>query len=66
METMTIYEAGLRAPDGKYAKFISSPNKQVVDEYIEIMKTTKPYGKTILFLEKTFHLVSTTPHIVQA
>ena len=66
METMTIYEAGLRAPDGKYVKFISSSNKQDVDEHIEIMKTTKPHGNVILFFEKTFHLVTTTPHIVRA
>ena len=66
MEALTIYEAGLRAPDGKYANFISSTNRQDVDEYIETMKTTAPYGHTILFLEKTFRLVSTTPHIVQA
>lgn len=65
MEALTIYEAGLRAPNGEYAQFIFSPNKQEIDEYIKIMKKVKPHEMTILFMEKTFHLVSTTPHIVR-
>ena len=65
METMTLYEAGTRSEEnGGYNKFIESLDREVVEAHIETMKTTVPHKMTIVFLEKTFHLVSTTPHII--
>jgi hypothetical protein len=64
METLTIYEAGMRSDSGKYAEFIKSTDRAKVEEYIEIMKQTRTDGFEILFLEKTYHLVCTTPQIV--
>lgn len=64
METLIIYEAGGRSEDGRYVKFIESPKREDVEECIEIMKKTQPHGTTIVFLEKTFHLVNTTPFII--
>lgn len=64
MQSLTVFEAGMRSESGRYAEFITSPDRKKVDDYIEIMKVSKPEGMTIVFLEKTYQLVSTTPHIV--
>ena len=64
MQNLTIFEAGMRSEAGRYAEFITSPDREKVEEYIEIMKLSKPEGMTIVFLEKNYQLVSTTPHIV--
>lgn len=64
MESLTVFEAGMRSEGGRYAEFISSPDRKKVEDYIEIMKETKPEGMSIVFLEKTYQLVSTTPHII--
>ena len=64
MESLIIYEAGLRAPNGRNCKFVSSNNKQEVIDYIEIMKETKTEFFEIYFHTKTYNLVSTVPHII--
>ena len=65
MDTLIIYEAGLRTEAGKYHNFISSTCINEVEDYIEIVKVSKPESMSIIFIEKTYHLVSTTPHIVE-
>lgn len=65
MQTLTIYEVGTRTVEGKYKKLISSSNRQEVEECADFMKCTTPKDITIVILEKTYHLVSTVPYIVQ-
>ena len=64
METLTIFEAGMRSPEGKYSKFIESPDRNKVTEYLEIMDKCKADGFELMLYEKTYHCVSTTPHII--
>ena len=64
MSTITVFESGVRIGNGEYCKFIESNEKQNVIDYIEIMKHTKPENSEIVFLEKTYNLVSTIPHII--
>lgn len=66
METLIVFEAGIRNEDGQYHKFMDSPNREEVQEYLEIMKETKPEDSTLVFMEKTYKLVCTTPYIVSA
>ncbi len=64
MNDLIVFEAGLRSEEGYYSKFMESPDRGRVEEYIEIMKSTKPEGAEIMFMEKCYQLVSTTPHII--
>ena len=64
MSDLIVYEVGIRI-DGKYAEFMSSPDKKKVDDYLEIMKTSTPTYSELVFLTKHYHLVSTTPNIVK-
>ena len=64
METLTIFEAGMRSPDGSYSKFIESPNRSEVARYLELMSECKAEGFQLVFYEKTYHCVSTTTHVV--
>jgi hypothetical protein len=64
MEALTVFEAGMRNPDGKYSKFIESPDRKEVADYIETMKSCRPIDFDLVFYEKTYHLVSTIPHII--
>lgn len=63
-ETLTVFEAGVRDGDGNYRQFIQSNDRVRVVDYIEIMKESCFDSLDIVFLEKTFHLVSTTQHII--
>jgi hypothetical protein len=62
-EDVTLYEAGLRI-NGKYSQFIQSRNPSEVDEYIEIMLTTKSDDSEVVKLVKTYRCISTTPQII--
>jgi hypothetical protein len=64
MENLTVFEAGARSPDGKYATFMESPEKSKIDDYLEIMKRTVPEDFELVFMEKTYRLISTTPNII--
>lgn len=64
-EDVKIYEAGLRLDNGNYSSFIQSRNESEVDEYIDIMKTTKSENSTIIKMEKLFRCISTTPLITE-
>ena len=64
-EDVKIYEAGLRLDNGNYSSFMQSRNEREVDEYIDIMKTTKSENSTIVKMEKLFRCISTTPFIVE-
>lgn len=64
-EDVYIYEAGLRLDNGNYSSFIQSRNEREVDEYIDIMKTTKSENSTIVKMENLFRCISTTPFIVE-
>jgi hypothetical protein len=61
---MDIYEAGIRDEAGKYSMMIQSNDKDAVIDCIETMKNTIPLTHEISFLEKTYELVCTTPHII--
>jgi hypothetical protein len=64
MESLIIFEAGMRSPNGKYSKFIESPERSEVVEHLEIMKLCNPTDLELVMYEKTYHCVSTTPHII--
>ena len=64
-DRLVVYEAGVINSNGKYSKFIESPEKKKVEDYIEIMKTSVLEGLTIVFLEKTYDLISTIPHTIK-
>ena len=64
MSNLTVYEAGMRSPEGNYSKFIVSPSQKEVDDYILIMKDCTPEGFELVKLEKYYELKSTTPHLV--
>tara|TARA_R110000822_G_scaffold122229_1_gene256333 strand:+ start:516 stop:725 length:210 start_codon:yes stop_codon:yes gene_type:complete len=66
MQSITIYEVGMRSPNGEYSKFCESPDKSKVDDHLEIMKKCTPDGFEVVFLEKVYHCVSTTPHIIKS
>ena len=63
-DDVIIHEAGIRLESGKYCKFIESRSLCDVEEYIEIMKLTKPIDSEIVKYEKVFRCISTTPTIV--
>jgi hypothetical protein len=62
-EDIMVYEAGLRV-DSEYWKFIESRTEQEVDNYITVMKKTKPEVATIVKTVKHFRCISTTPFII--
>jgi len=64
MSDLTVFEAGLRSEEGNYSKFMESPDRAKVEEYLEIMKTTKPDNFELMFYEKTYRLISTNPQII--
>lgn len=64
MESITIYEAGVRLESGKYSKFIESSKEKEVDNYIGIIGLTAPDNSEIVKYIKTYHIVSTTPYII--
>jgi hypothetical protein len=64
MDDLIVFEAGMRSDTGKYSKFMESPDRQKVEDYLKIMTTTKPDGFELVLLEKHYQLVCTTPHIV--
>jgi predicted hydrocarbon binding protein len=57
MSDVTIYEAGLMI-GGKFSSFIESRKESDVDEYIEIMKTTKPVNSEIVKHKKLYRCIS--------
>jgi hypothetical protein len=62
MESLTIFEAGTRTIDGNYTKLIKSQDKSKVIKHLEMARQYHDYFELVLY-EKTFHCVSTTPHI---
>ena len=64
MSDLRVFEAGMRNPAGTYAKFMESPDREKVEEYLEIMKTTMPEDFEMILMEKQYVLVTTTPNIV--
>jgi hypothetical protein len=63
-EDVMVYEAGLRVDSGVYWKFIESRTEQDVDNYITVMKKTKPEESTIVKTVKHYRCISTTPFII--
>jgi ribosomal protein L12E/L44/L45/RPP1/RPP2 len=63
-EDVILYEAGLRVDSVRYWKFIQSIKESDVDEYITIMKKTKPEESTIVKTVKHYRCISTTPFII--
>jgi len=64
MSDLIIYEAGIRI-DGEYTKFMSSPDKKKVDDFLEIMKRSTPDCSELMYITKDYRLISSTPHIVK-
>ena len=62
---LIVFEVGLRNPVGKYSKFMESQDRDKVNEYIEIMRSSIDDYFEIVFLEKDYKLVSTTPLIIK-
>jgi hypothetical protein len=62
-EDVILYEAGLRV-DSDYWTSIQSRTESDVDEYITIMKKTKPEVATIVKVVKHYRCISTTPFII--
>lgn len=48
-EEVVVYEAGVRFKNGNYARFIESRDEGDVDQYIDIMQTTKPEGSVCFY-----------------
>lgn len=63
MEKLVIFEAGVSNSEGKYSKFIQSPDREKVIEYMNIMEVCVDADFEIIYLEKVFNCVSTTPKI---
>ena len=61
---MNIFEVGTRNLDGKYTKFMESPDRDAVTDYLDIMKEVVSDNLTIIFTEKTYNLTSSTPYII--
>jgi hypothetical protein len=60
-----VYEAGVRNElTGKYSQFITSRVRAEVDDYIDIMKQTVSTDYEIVFYERFYNLISTTPYII--
>jgi hypothetical protein len=70
MDTLVIFEAGMRSPEGRYSKFIESPDRKKVENYLEdylkTMKECRPHDFDLVIYEKMYHCVSTKPHIINA
>ena len=62
-DEVIVFTAGLRM-GGKYSEFIQSKSEADVDEYIEIMKKTKPDGSLITKMIKTYRCISTAPYVI--
>ena len=61
-DDVTIFEAGLRLDCGNYSTFIQSRDVNEVDDYIDIMKKTKPENfKTEMFSILKKYLVNQYP-----
>ncbi len=56
-DDVIIYEAGLRI-GSKFSSFIESKSESDVDEYVVIMKTTKPDDSEIIKHKKLYRCVS--------
>ncbi len=63
MSDIILYDAGLRV-SGRYSPFIQSKNESEVDDYIEIIKTTKTDESEIVKHKKHYSCVSCTPQII--
>lgn len=61
---MIIFETGIRTENGVYIPFISSADKEVVNNHIKLMGVVIPDHCEIMFFTKHYHLVDTTPHII--
>jgi hypothetical protein len=62
-EDLVIYEVGVRYGDNHYAAFLESPNKDAVLEHARLVRDTVDDEHTVVFMEKTYRLISTIPHI---
>lgn len=60
-EDVTLYEAGLRGNNGKFYSYIQSRSEFEVDNYIEIMKTTKVGDTEVVKYKHLYRSISTTP-----
>jgi len=65
MESLIVFEAGVRSPEGKYSVFKTSPNRAEIEEYIRIIDHMVAEDFEILFSEKFYTLVTTTPTLIK-
>jgi len=64
-EEIRIYEGGIRLESGTYVQILRSEDRSKVEEDIDLIKDMNP-DKEVVFLEKCYHLVRTTPYIIYA
>jgi len=64
-EEIRIYEGGIRLESGTYVQILRSEDRVKVEEDIDLIKDINPDWE-VVFLEKCYHLVSTTPRIIYA
>lgn len=65
MSDLKTYEAGTRDQNGKYCRFIESPDEKAVEEYIKTMNIVVPDDYEIVLFENSYQLSSTVPRIVR-
>lgn len=65
MKDLIIFTVGVRTPEqGKYAEFMSSPDEEAIDDYIDIMQETVDEDWEIVKNKKHYHCVSAEPTII--
>lgn len=62
---MKIYSAGIRSEIIPYKEFKQSCEKSEIDDFIEFLKDVVLNEYDIVYFEKEYALVSTTPHIIK-
>ena len=65
MSDLVIFEVGMRDIDGRYTEFMKSPDRKQVDDYSDLMNDVVDECFEIVKLEKSYKLLTTTPHIVK-
>ena len=61
---MRTYETGVRDMAGTYRKFAESPDRGEILEHAERIRDIVAGGCEVVFLEKTYQLISTVPFVV--
>lgn len=66
MSDLVIYEVGVRVNDGSYATMMESPDRDEAVDYINLLRKNAQKNTEIVFITKTYKLVSTVPHLFRS